>query len=66
MILVDDVLLSDLARKNKKIRQLAARNSLSQNPDADLGDLFSKGVSKQPLFREISGFSEEKEDEDLL
>lgn len=66
MILVDDVLLSDIAKKNKQIGRLAARKGLEGQHDASMNDLFSKGVDKASILKDISKFSEVKQDEDLL
>ncbi len=66
MILVNDALLSDIVRKSRKAAALAAKSGLSQDPDSDISDLFSKGVSRGAFLKELSKFSEEKEDEDLL
>lgn len=66
MILVDDALLADVARKNKKVLELAAKNGMGQDLDSGLGDLFSSGVNRQSILKEISIFSQEKEDDDLL
>ena len=64
MILVDETLVSDIARSNRKIAILASRHDM--NMDSDLSDLFSKGVNREFLFKEVSRFSQETEDEDLL
>ncbi len=65
MILVDETLVSDIARKNAKISRMASKAGL-QDHDSDLSDFFKKGVNKESLFKEISKFSEETEDEDFI
>ncbi|HLD41869.1 MAG TPA: hypothetical protein VJB06_02450 [archaeon] len=64
-LFVDDALVSDIARNNKKVTELARRCDL-QESDSTLDDLFSKGVNKNSFFREISRFSEERENDDLV
>ena len=64
-LFVDDALVSDIASKNKKAYELAKKCDL-QDSDATLDDLFSRGVNKQSFLREISKFSEEKENDDLI
>ncbi len=66
MILVDDVLLSDVARKSRKASKLAAMEELS-DPDSLFTDLFSKGrINKNFFLKEISESNEEKDDEELV
>ncbi len=65
VLFVDDALVSDIARQNKKVSELAEKCDL-QESDSTLGDLFSRGVNMQSFFRDISKFSEEKENDDLV
>jgi len=64
MLLVDETLVSDIARGNKKIARLASRHGMEM--DSDISALVSRGVNKESLFKEISDFSEETENEDLI
>ena len=66
MILVDDALLADISRKNKKAAAMVSKTGLDRELDSGLSDLFSKGVNKNSFLKELSKFSEQSEDEDLL
>ena len=65
MILVDETLVSDIARRNKNISRLAFKSGL-QDHDSDISDFIRKGVNRQTLFREIAKFSEETENDDIV
>ena len=64
-LFVDDALVSDIARKNKKVTEVARKFDL-QEPDSTLEDLFSRGLNKQSFLKDFSKFSEEKENDDLV
>ena len=65
MMLVDETLVSDIARKHSKISRMVSKSGL-QDHDSDLSDFLKSGIDKQRLFREISKFSEETENDDLI
>ncbi len=66
MILVGDFLISDIARKHSQISRLAAKKGLQGDHDASMEEFFSGGVDKGSFLKEISKFSEQRADEDLL
>lgn len=65
MLLVDETLVGDIARSNKKIARLALKAGL-QDIDSNISDFLRKGVSREELFREASRFSEETENDDIV